>query len=44
MNDLTSLEYQQLIITIIDLSYRPFSHLYVVIWAWAILTRLFSVL
>jgi hypothetical protein len=44
MSDLTSLEYQQLIITIIDLSYRPFSLLYVVIWAWAILTRLFSVL
>ena len=44
MNDLTSVEYQQLLITLIDASYQPFITVYVLIWAWAILQRLMDAL
>jgi len=44
MNELSSLEWQELIINLIDSSYSPFVILYPVIWAWAILQKIFEVL
>lgn len=41
---LTASEWQELIINLIDASYSPFLILYPVIWAWAILQRMFEVL
>jgi hypothetical protein len=40
MEPLTSTDYQQLIIHLIDASYAPFITLYGTIWAWGILERL----
>ena len=42
MNDLTSVEYQQLLIVLLDASYQPFVTVYVVLWAWAIVQRLMN--
>lgn len=44
MDNLTSSEWQQLIIALIDASYQPFIILYPMIWAWAILQRMFQLM
>lgn len=44
MHDFTSPEWQELIISLIDSSYQPFIILYPVIWAWAILQRIFEIM
>lgn len=41
MDKLTNLEYQQLILVIIDKSYAPFATAYVCLWAFAIAHRIF---
>lgn len=40
MDKLTSSEYQQLIVYLIDSTYAPLITLYGTIWAWAIVERL----
>lgn len=40
MDKLTSSEYQQLIIHLLDSSYAPFITLYGTIWAWGIVSRM----
>ncbi|GEM_PF-4707284 len=40
----TASEWQELIISLIDASYQPFIILYPVIWAWAILQRMFDII
>lgn len=40
MEPLSSADYQQLIIRLIDGSYTPLTTLYGTIWAWAIIERL----
>jgi hypothetical protein len=42
MYPLTSAEYQQLIIHLIDSSYRPLITVYGTIWAWAIVQRMMN--
>lgn len=42
MDKLTNLEYQQLIIAIIDGSYAPLTTAYVCLWAFALTHRIFG--